>query len=152
MSQEKMLGEAIHIATVAHHGQYDKSGKPYILHPLHLMHQLMFDLELAQIAVLHDTIEDSRFITASYLQAKGFTTRVIEGVTLLTHKEEPYDVYIEGMCNNYDCIRVKRKDLGHNSDITRLKGITEKDLARMAKYHRAFTRLGEAKRAFVGRL
>jgi len=30
---------------------------------------------------------------------------------------------------------VKKEDLRHNSDIRRLKGITEKDIARMVKYH-----------------
>lgn len=36
---------------------------------------------------------------------------------------------------NFDAIRVKLRDLRHNSDIRRLKGATEKDFARAAKYH-----------------
>jgi hypothetical protein len=35
-------------------------------------------------------------------------------------------------------MRVKKADLTHNSDIRRLKGISEKDIERMAKYHRFF--------------
>jgi hypothetical protein len=31
-------------------------------------------------------------------------------------------------------MKVKREDLRTNSDLRRLKGVTEKDLARMAKY------------------
>jgi len=49
------------------------------------------------------------------------------------------------MEHNIDAIRVKRKDLEHNSDITRLKGIKKNDLERIEKYHKAFTTLGEYK-------
>jgi len=37
--------------------------------------------------------------------------------------------------SNPDAMKVKLADLTHNSDIRRLKGVTEKDIARMAKYH-----------------
>lgn len=145
-----MLDKAILIATLTHTGQFDKGGKPYILHPLYLMSQLMYDTELATIAVLHDVIEDSRGqVTLKDLQGEGFSARVIVALDLLTHKKGvPYEDYIEGIASNFDAIRVKRKDLGHNSDITRLKGVTEKDLTRMEKYHRAFLRLGEARKNF----
>ena len=67
----KQLAKAISIAVYAHQDQFDKGGKPYILHPLHLMNQLMFDVELAQIALLHDVIEDSN-ITLEDLTEQGF--------------------------------------------------------------------------------
>ena len=52
------LERAIEIAVTAHRGQVDKSGLPYILHPLRMMHQMHSQTE--QIAaVLHDTVEDS---------------------------------------------------------------------------------------------
>jgi hypothetical protein len=35
-------------------------------------------------------------------------------------------------------MRVKMADLRHNTDIRRLKGVSEKDIARMAKYHQFF--------------
>ena len=142
------LAKAIALAVDAHQDQYDKAGKPYILHPLHLMNQLLFDPELAMIAVMHDIIEDSDY-TLEYLLDVGFSTRVVNALRLLTHKkEDSYEDYIRKICTNYDAIRVKRKDLQHNSDITRLKGVTEKDIKRMEKYHRAFIKLGEAKRRF----
>lgn len=149
MNEQQMLGYAIMIASSAHQYQFDKGGSPYILHPLHLMNQLLFDTELATIAVLHDVIEDCEFCTLEYLVRMGFSVRVINALDLLTHQDgESYEQYIEKMEHNYDAIRVKRKDLEHNSDITRLKGITQNDLNRMEKYHKAFTRLGEFKRKF----
>ena len=149
MKKYEALSLAISIATKAHEGQYDRGGKPYILHPLHLMTQLLFDTELASIAVLHDVVEDSD-VTLDDLTRQGFSPRIVSALRLLTH--EPgvsYAGYIEGICGSYDAIRVKRKDLEHNSDITRLKGITEKDLVRTKKYHAAFIRLTKAKGAFV---
>ena len=141
----KQLAHAIEVATEAHHGQFDKGGKPYILHPLHLMSQLMFDIELATIAVLHDVVEDSEW-TIDLLTYNGFSDRVTTALELLTHDpDDSYEQYIDRISYSKDALRVKRKDLEHNSDITRLKGIKEKDLERMAKYHKAFIFLGTHK-------
>ncbi len=146
MTVNEELAKAILIATKAHHGQFDKGGKPYILHPLHLMNQLMFDIQLAVIAVLHDVVEDSCY-TFDDLVAEGFSDRVLAALILLTHdnNEDYLQDYIPKICANYDAIRVKRKDLEHNSDITRLKGVQEHDLERLKKYHTAFMMLSEAK-------
>ena len=45
--------------------------------------------------------------------------------------------------SNPDAIRVKMQDLRHNSDIRRLKGITEKDIKRIEKYHAFYMELKE---------
>jgi (p)ppGpp synthase/HD superfamily hydrolase len=149
---QQLLGLAIEVATQAHKGQFDKGGKPYILHPLHLMSQLLFDPQLATIAVLHDVIEDSDGVyTLVKLEELGFSERVLAALKLLTHdKNDDYlSVYIAKISKNYDAIRVKKKDLAHNSDITRLVVIREKDLARISKYHQAYLLLEEAKLTFV---
>lgn len=146
------LGLAIQLASAGHLGQFDKSGKPYILHPLHLMNQLMYDKTLAIIAVLHDAIEDT-CLTIEMLVEFGFSKRVTDALVLMTHKKgDSYlGVYIPGICSNYDSIRVKRKDLDHNSSVTRLKGLSDKDHARIEKYHKAFDMLGKAKKEFQAR-
>jgi len=152
MTLQEQLSTAINLAVEAHSGVYDKGGSPYILHPLHLMNQFLFDPELAAIAVLHDVVEDSE-VTIDGLIELGFTNRVIDAVDLLTHRSsDSYDEYINKICMNADAIKVKRKDLEHNSDITRLKGVTDNDLQRMAKYHRSFLILGVArdKMKFLG--
>jgi len=38
-------------------------------------------------------------------------------------------------------MRVKMADLRHNTDIRRLKGVTQKDLDRLEKYNRFFMEL-----------
>ena len=148
MNKQEQLAVAIQIAVSAHNKQYDKGGKPYILHPLHLMNQLMFDLQLATIAVLHDVVEDSQ-VEFKDLERLGMSSRVLSALMVLTHKStQSYDDYIDGVCTNFDAVRVKLKDLEHNSDITRLKVVEQKDIDRMVKYHKAFVQLTKAKRCY----
>ena len=143
-----LLSKAIYIASDAHKNQLDKAGKPYILHPIHLMNKLLYDTDLAIIAVLHDVVEDTHW-TIEKLKDQGFSERVIIALDLLTHKKEhSYEEYIDLICQNIDAITVKRKDLEHNSDITRLKGVSTKDLERIKKYHLAFVKLGAARYNF----
>ena len=149
MNKQEQLSLAISIAAQAHNNQYDRGGKPYILHPLHIMSQLLFDTQLATIAVLHDVVEDTSWTTNS-LHKNGMSYRVVHALDLLTHDpEDSYEQYIDKICTNYDAIRVKRKDLEHNSDISRLKSVGKKDLDRRLKYSKAFVKLGEARKEFV---
>lgn len=143
MKKGELLSIAIGIAVDAHAGQFDKGGSPYILHPLKVMHYLKSDdEELMAIAVMHDTVEDNKKITYAYLRERGLTERVIEGIRCLTkvpgETEEEYKTKVMG---NYDSIRVKKADLRHNTDIRRLKGVTEKDIARVTKYHKFYLEL-----------
>ena len=45
--------------------------------------------------------------------------------------------------SNPDAIIVKMADLRHNADVRRLKGVTEKDLARMKYYQKFYQELKE---------
>lgn len=148
MNEQKQLALGIKIASVIHYGQFDRGGKPYILHPLFLMNQLLFDTQLATIAVMHDVVEDGDIMIEDLI-SMGFSARVTDALELLTHDEDDdYPTYINKMEDNYDAIRVKRKDIDHNSRTTRLKGVTDKDTARIVKYHGAFLMLGQFKKKF----
>ena len=136
MKKGEMLDKMLVIVTNAHHGQFDKGGRPYILHPLRVMSFLKEDDEELQcIALGHDVIEDTS-VTYEDLRAAGISERVIVGIEALTkQKGYSYDDYKKQVFANVDAMRVKLCDLRHNTDIRRLKGVTEKDIARMAKYH-----------------
>jgi hypothetical protein len=54
---------------------------------------------------------------------------------------ESYDQYKERVFANPDAMKVKMADLRHNTDIRRLKGVTEKDIIRMEKYNRFYLEL-----------
>lgn len=136
MRKGEMLGRMIVIATNAHAGQFDKGGAPYILHPLRVMSFLKTDDEELQcIAVGHDVIEDTS-VTYQDLREAGISERVIAGIAALTKNPgETLGEYKARVMANPDAMQVKLCDLRHNSDIRRLKGVTEKDIARMSKYH-----------------
>jgi (p)ppGpp synthase/HD superfamily hydrolase len=138
----QMLSMMISLATERHAGQFDKGGRPYILHPLTVMHRLRTDDEELQcIAVGHDLLEDTA-TTSHQLRARGFSERVIDGIMALTKfGTEKHINYRERVKSNRDAVRVKIEDLRHNSDIRRLKGVTEKDVARMVRYHEFYLEL-----------
>lgn len=137
-----LLAKAIALASEKHMGQFDKAGMPYILHVLKVMHYLKTDdLELMSIAVMHDLVEDTD-VTFADLYDYGFSERVVSAIKLLTKmRGQTAKEYLEGVKSNKDTIRVKLADLRHNSDIRRLKGITDKDVARMKKYHEMYLEL-----------
>jgi (p)ppGpp synthase/HD superfamily hydrolase len=142
MKKGQLLGNVIVLATNAHAGQFDRGGNPYILHPLKVMHYLKSDDEELQcMALLHDVVEDTK-TTWDDLVAVGCTERVINGVKALTKMPgESYDQYKERVFANADAMKVKMADLRHNTDIRRLKGVTEKDIIRMEKYNRFYLEL-----------
>lgn len=150
MKTGAMLNAAILLATNAHAGQYDKAGQPYILHALKVLHYTKStDEELQCIAVLHDVVEDCD-VSWEDLVSAGMSDRVIKGVMALTKQRgQSYAEYQACVFANVDAMTVKLADLRHNSDIRRLKGITERDRARILRYHEfAFeiqTKLLEAK-------
>lgn len=136
------LSKMIAIAATAHAGQTDKAGKAYILHPLKVMHYLKTeDEELMCIAVGHDLCEDTS-VTFLQLEEEGFSSRVVEGIRALTKQRgESYEEYKRKVKSNKDAILVKMADLRHNSDLRRLKGVTEKDVARTARYMQFYKEL-----------
>lgn len=144
MKRGEMLGKMLVLATNAHAGQYDKGGRPYILHPLKVMHYLKSDDEELQcIALGHDVIEDTD-VTYKDLHDLEITERVIQGIRALTKVPgETYDEYKERVFANPDAMRVKLSDLRHNTDIRRLKGVSVKDLARLEKYNRFYLEILE---------
>ncbi len=144
MKTRKLLDKAIQIAAAAHVGQFDKGGMPYLMHPMRVMSFLKGnDEELQCIAILHDVLEDSS-VTAEDLLAAGMTQRIVSGVQCLTKiKGERYDNYKLRVFTSGDAMQVKLADLRHNSDIRRLKGVTQKDVDRIVKYHTFFLEISE---------
>jgi (p)ppGpp synthase/HD superfamily hydrolase len=141
-NQQKLLAKAIALAAMEHEGQLDRGGYPYILHCMTVMHKVKSsEPEVKQIAIMHDLMEDTS-VNAALLHSLGFSSRVLTALQLLTHnKGDSYQEYIDGIATCRDAILVKLADLRHNSDFTRLKGVTEKDLARMQKYQKAYVQL-----------
>lgn len=137
-----MTKKAIRLAFEAHAGQYDKSGLPYILHPIHLAEQMTDELSTV-CAVLHDVVEDTSW-TLAELEQEGFPEEVIQVLRLLTHCPSlSYLEYIRQLSSNPTARKVKLADLRHNSDLSRLETVDQKALNRVEKYRQAIRFLEE---------
>lgn len=127
-----------------HNGQLDKSGLPYVYHPLHVA-ESMDDENATLVALLHDIVEDTD-MTFEELEKLNFNQEVIEALKLLTHEEGgDYFDYIKRISTNELAVKVKLADLKHNSDLTRLNQVTEKDLQRIEKYRKSIAYLTKLK-------
>lgn len=135
-----LLGRAIAIAAVAHQHQLDKANAPYILHPLRMMLRGQTELE-QMVAVLHDVVEDSDW-TLDQLRTEGFPEEVILALDCLTRRaEESYDEFIDRVLTNPLATHVKQYDLEDNMTLTRMSTLTDRDLERLQRYHRAHQRV-----------
>lgn len=135
-----LIEKSIEIALKAHTGKTDKAGAPYILHPLRLMARMETDAARAA-ALLHDVIEDSA-VTAADLLAAGIPQAVVDAVVALTRAEdETYEAFIGRVMDNRLAVAVKKVDIADNLNVLRLPSLSESDLARVARYHRAWTKL-----------
>lgn len=132
-----LIDTALKIALRAHTGAVDKAGQPYILHPIRLMLKMTDDVEKAT-ALLHDVIEDSD-ITANDLLAEGIPDTVVTAVLALTKQDhETYTAFVLRAKQHPIARKVKIADIEDNLNVLRIKTLTEKDLARIAKYHKAW--------------
>lgn len=127
---------AYEIAQKAHDGQVDKAGMDYIKHP-EVVASFVNTNEEKATAYLHDVLEDTE-ITANDLLNAGIPHNVVKAVQVLTkEKYTPYFEYLSKVKENSLARTVKLADLKHNSDLSRLARITDKDLKRLEKYRKA---------------
>ena len=133
---QSMVNLALSIARQAHEGQLDKAGVDYIKHPIYVASQVETEEEKT-VALLHDVLEDSS-VTAEELLIAGLPETVVTTVQVLTKQTgQDYQTYLQAVKSNPLACRVKLADLKHNSDLSRLTSITEKDRERLKKYKKA---------------
>lgn len=133
MIYTKLTKLALKVAFDAHKEQTDKNGIPYIFHPYHLAEQMTDEISTC-VALLHDVVEDTT-VTFTQLSEIGFPSEIIDTLKLLTHDADvPYMDYVRKIADNPIAKKVKLADLRHNSDLTRMDVVSDKDLARRKKY------------------
>ncbi len=139
------LEDAIALAALAHRGQVDKAGAPYILHPLRMLVRVTGEHE-RMAAVLHDVVEDTPH-TLDDLRRRGCPEAVVEAVDCLTRRDgETYDEFLRRLLPNPVARRVKLADLEDNLDLSRIAQPTERDFERMERYRAAVVLLRAAER------
>jgi len=140
------LDEALNL--VAHHfrGITDKSGAPYVLHCIRAMMSVE-SMDAKMVAVMHDLVEDTP-MTLAQLQERGFSQQVINGVNLVTHRDDvSYSDYIVAIKDNPIATEVKLADLKDNTSLHRTlyrEKSSVKDCVRIQKYLLSYQFLTEA--------
>ena len=135
MSVSSDVELAHYYAEIAHSGQVDKAGKPYILHPERVASRMETPEEKI-VAWLHDTVEDSN-LDINVIEEK-FGSDISCAVRAITReKGEDWNEYIQRVKRNDLARKVKISDLIDNSNLTRLNAVTLKDILRQQKYNQA---------------
>lgn len=129
------------IAELAHLGQTDKAGRPYIEHPRAVAATLT-DPEDVIVALLHDVLEDTE-VTADMLTEYGLPAHLLASVVAITHApNEPNVDYWARVRQDERATRVKLADIAHNTAPERMSPLDEATRLRLTdKYRRAIIAL-----------
>lgn len=135
--REFKIGLAYLLASIAHKGQKDKGGQPYMDHVLRVM-CLAKGYNERVVSLLHDTIEDT-WVTKKIINFI-FGKEIAEAVDVLTKRAgEDYFSYIGRVQGNPLAKKVKINDLNDNFNALRLlpedqnSSVTKKRLDKYAK-------------------
>lgn len=137
------LDRAIRLALIAHEGQEDWCGRPFILHPMRVGMALL-PAGLACEGVLHDSVEDSGGLVTRDLIENSCGPLVAFTVGLLTHaRGVSYDTYIGDVSRYRDATLVKLADLADNLAPDRCMVDSDARVASLVKHAKALQFLRE---------
>lgn len=137
-------------AVRAHHGQTDKVGEPYLLHPWRVAQVKWDDNDFAVVALLHDVLEDTNYNIPGMDIAVGGANNLtpdqraaLKAVTRDRHEE--YSLYIS-RCLRYPlAMMVKYWDIQDNLDEVRMDKLPTAEQESMTKrYEHALAVLRES--------
>ena len=136
------LEHAIAIAAIAHGGDEDKLGNPFILHPLRVMLSVD-DPDARIVAVLHDVLEKTGW-SAERLVREGFAPRIVRAVRALTREGyEDYEGFVERAAADQLARIVKIADLRDNiAQVEAGGGKADTRERKLARWRKALERLG----------
>jgi (p)ppGpp synthase/HD superfamily hydrolase len=144
MARQSELAQAI--AYVAHSGQSDKAGRPYIEHPARVAASLSasgFSDDIVAAGWLHDVLEDTS-LTRDDLFRAGINGSVLAWVEDVTRKQDvPAEQYYERIASVHGARMVKLADIADNLDPERLSLLDDAAIVRLVrKYAKARLMLG----------
>lgn len=128
--ETRLFFSALEIAFKAHDGQFDKTGQPYILHPLRVMLRAETTAERI-VALLHDVLEDCPEWTTERLSGL-FPQHYVAAIQALTRRDqESYADFIARVKTDRLAANVKLMDIADNLDPRRLDQLDEITRARL---------------------
>lgn len=153
LSPEQLTALAYFITAEAFCSVLDKGGRPYFEHCLEVSRKLGPTVaeSYKQVAIMHDLLEDIKHYNTTVLEDLGFSNFVYMGVFYLSKLPSRKEIYTNGkldlhkymtiLMSHRVCLMAKMSDLQHNSNLSRLKGITDKDFERAKNYAFWYTKL-----------
>lgn len=151
MLTNEQVERAIGFARLCHHGQVDKVGMPFFLHPMRVMAGVAISANFRDMgeerwkilivtAILHDVVEDCD-VPLSYVEMEwGLDVR--DAVDALSRRDkESYPDYIDRCMENPIAKHIKRVDVADN--LSRLLMVEDEDTQKRlhAKYLGALEKL-----------
>jgi len=121
---------AIDIAVMAHQGVMDKSGDPYILHPVAVMNSVD-GVDAQVVAILHDVVEDTEITLDDLWALTPVQRAALDAITRRDY--EVYWDYILRVNENPLAAYVKNADLLHNMSPSRMAGCNKSMMDRYKK-------------------
>lgn len=139
LPSEDFLSIAVRTAMIAHAGQKDKGGQPYILHVLRVG-AAGKTLDEQVVGFLHDVLEDTTYPRTTLRCI--FSIKVMDAVDAITRaKDEMYRDYIIRLAKNPLAKAVKITDLRDN--LRRLDSLPYSEAeGLLIRYRRALAQLG----------
>lgn len=137
------LTSARNLAGMAHAGQQDKSGAPYLGHLARVAVAVGADEDAQAVAWLHDLVEDRPAYTE--LLIEWMPTHIVRAVFNLTKsKGEPDELYFARIRVDPLTLKVKLADIADNMSEHRMGKLDEATQTRLrAKYARALSLLAQ---------
>lgn len=131
------LQEAISLAALAHDGQTDKGGEPYLWHLLRVGISLLPDVDAAIVGVMHDIAEDTYVRGEPILKIVGHSQPMMSAMYAITHqKGDSYEEYLRAVAIDPLALKVKLADLQDNMNEQRLRILPPAEADRLRKKYR----------------
>ena len=145
--EKNLYNKALSLVTILFQEKYDKEGEPYLNHLIRVSEQI--DNSNTKVAaLLHDTVEDIKYINYQDLLNIGFPEEIIAIVKIVTteDKEKSYHDKITSIIdsNNIEAIKLKYADMSDNANPERMKVLDQELQDRLhKKYDNELKRLKE---------
>jgi hypothetical protein len=132
----ELVEKARNLAHLAHAGQVDKAGRPYIEHVARVAAAVVDDPVAEAVAWLHDVLEDCPQFREEFWQFPADVTWRVGWLTRLPG--QPPSLYYDRIRRDPIALRVKLADVADNSDRARLALLDTATASRLrAKYAQA---------------
>ena len=146
-NEKDLYSKALSLVTILFKDKTDKEGEAYLNHLLRVSNNVE-ESNTKVAALLHDTVEDIKYVTYEDLLDIGFSKSIVDIVKIVTteNKLKPYHDKITSILEsgNDEAIKLKYADMSDNANPERLSKLDKLTQDRLhKKYDKELNRLKE---------